>query len=107
MDRERLSWFEAIEFAELGILVPPHAALPDGFEVSNEGLVVPPVPTRGDLREKIAERRRRLPDWTRALPKYAARSDYWRMRFAYERRKALGLCNAHLRAVLPHERTPL
>lgn len=83
-------------------MVPPHAALPDGFEVSNEGLAVPPVPTRGDLREKITERRHWLPDWKRALPKYAARSDYWRRRFAHERRKALGLCNAHLRAVLPH-----
>ena len=82
--RRELTPYLAAEFAHYGILAPPRAILPRGYVISRFGVPVPPTP-RGRIRVgEIARRRSAMPEWKRALPRYAPLSDYWPRKFHRE-----------------------
>jgi hypothetical protein len=94
-----LTVHQAHEFARLRILAPPHVILPVGFDISNRGIPVPPVPTNREFEVEVARRRARLPRRLASLRDYAPNSDRWVRLFRRERREALGMCRRHRREV--------
>ena len=82
--RQELTPYLAAEFARFGILAPPRVILPRGYVISRSGVPVPPTP-QGRIRVgEIARRRAAMPEWKRALPRYAPNSDYWPRKFHRE-----------------------
>ena len=92
MEVPTLNHYEAAMFAYYGILAPPRATVPAGFRISEAGVPVAPLlnPRGYEMECVIAERRRQLPACMRALPRYAAASEYWPRLFKKERKAKLG-----------------
>ena len=94
-----LNVHQAHEFARLRILAPPHAILPEGFDLSFRGIPVPPVPTNREFELEVARRRALLPPGLASLHDYAPNNDRWVRLFRRERWEALGMCRRHRREV--------
>ena len=78
MERERpkLSLHEAQMFSHYGILAPPLARLPAGFELSYAGVPVAPLLRDNALARQIEERCRQLSERKRAMARYSRTSAY-------------------------------
>ena len=86
----------AAEFARYGILAPPRCILPRAYVIGRSGVPVAPTP-RGRIRvEEIRRRREAMPEWKRALPRYAPLSDYWPRKFHREWAAAVDMTDLEL-----------
>ena len=104
MEPMNIERYEARMLANYGIVAPPRATFPAGYDISSGGVPVPPLRCGSLVAREIEDRRKLLPDWKKALPRYSATSSYWRKRFAKEREAALAMCSAHRREIPPDER---
>jgi hypothetical protein len=90
MEMPSLNFYEAVMFAHFDILAPPAATVPHGWRISYARVLVAPLPGRAEMESEIAARRRQMPAWKRALPRYAAASPYWPALFKKERKAKIG-----------------
>ena len=87
-----MNFYEAVMFTNFDILAPPAATVPHGWRISSAGVPVAPLLVLGGvaMQSKMVVRRRQMPAWKRALPRYAAASPYWPALFKKERKDKIG-----------------
>ena len=92
MEMPLLNFYEAVMFSHFDILAPPAATVPHGWRISYAGvpLALLLVPGGAVMESEIMARRRQMPAWKRALPRYAAASPYWPALFKKERKAKIG-----------------